>query len=333
MSGETWSRLTINTRHIINKHIFMKIYDLHQDLMTHIRFRDELGQSHQTSFEDIHSSTIDLVIATAFPFPKNDDQLDSSVPSLITEELQMYCEYLTENPGWQLIEKVTDLNSKKQKIILHLEGLNVFDGSDESWQQLDDWVELGVRSIGTHWNVENQLGGGTLQPEQPLTKLGHEVIEYLEDKNIIFDLAHMGRQSFADAIKLTNRPLYISHGNADAVYPNVRNYTNKQLRAVAESDGVIGVFFANTFVVGKNNQSKIEDVVAHIEHIKNLIGVRHVAIGSDFGGVVTGGVQDLSSVGEIENLLVALKTCEYSEEDIEAIAWKNADRILRSHLI
>jgi len=310
----------------------MKTYDLHQDLMTHLRFADVLGQSHQTSFADIAASDIDLVIATAFPFPPGDDQYHESVPTLITEELGMYRDFLAQHDNWQLVRTASDLDSFKQKIILHLEGLNVFDGSPVAWAQLRSWVQSGVRSIGTHWNVENSLGGGTLQPESPLTDLGREMISFLEQHNMLFDLAHMGRQSFADAVQLTNRPLYVSHGNADAVCPNVRNYTDGQLRQIAETDGVIGVFFAGRFVGGKEEANQIEDVIAHITHMRDLIGVRHIAIGTDLGGIVSQSVTDLNCVNDVPNLYSALRAANYSESDIELIAWKNADRVLRAHL-
>ncbi len=329
--GDIVAHLSILKLIILLLHM-KKIYDLHQDLMTHIRFRDVLGQSHQTSFEDILSSEVDLVIATAFPFPPHDDQYHTAVPELITEELGLYHEYITQHPDWKLVQSAKDLACDAQKIILHLEGLNVFDGSDQAWDQLDVWVKMGVRSIGTHWNVANQLGGGTLQPDVSLTDLGRELITYLEKQQLIFDLAHMGRKSFADAAAISKRPLYVSHGNTDAVCSNVRNYTDEQLYQIAASDGVIGVFFANTFVVGKGAVSNVEHVVAHIEYTKHLIGVRHIAIGSDLGGVITGGVLGLEEVTNIKNLIAALAEHGYTETEIEAIAWKNADRVLRAHL-
>lgn len=310
----------------------MKMYDLHQDLMTHIRFRDRLQQSHQTSFADIETSAIDLVVATAFPFPENDDQGDSSVTQLITEELMLYRDWLAEHATWQLVLETSDLDSAAQKILLHIEGLNVFTGRDSDWEQLQRWIDLGVRSIGTHWNIENSLGGGTLQPDAPLTTLGGEVVSFLEEKHLIFDMAHMGRRSFFDAAALTTRPLYVSHGNADAVCANVRNYTDEQLRLIADRDGVLGVFFAQTFTTGKNQLAAVDNVMAHINYLRDLIGVRHIAIGSDWGGIVSGGVTGLEHVHDVTNLVSALRAAQYSEADIEAIMWRNADRVLRAHL-
>jgi len=310
----------------------MKLFDLHQDLMTHVRFGEQFGQSPQTSFESIKTSPIDLVVATAFPCPPQDNQYHDTVSSLITEELELYQNFLKENADWKLVEVGSDLLLDQQKILLHLEGLNVFDGSSAAWDQLDHWRQLGVRSIGTHWNVENKLGGGTLQPTVGLTDLGREMISYLEQNNLVFDLAHMSRQGFMDAATVTNRPLYVSHGNADALCQNVRNYTDDQLRLIAESNGVIGVFFANTFVVGKERVGNISDVVAHINYIRDLIGVQHVVIGTDLGGIISGGIVGLEHVDQLINLENALLTTDYSVEDVAAIFHKNALRVLRAHL-
>lgn len=310
----------------------MPIFDIHQDLLSHLRFRDRFGQSYQTSFADIAVSPIELVIATAFPLPPGDNHYDITVPDLITEELLLYHEHLTTQANWRIVKSGADLLRSGQKLILHLEGLNVFDGSASAWQQLEYWESLGVRSVGTHWNIANQLGGGTLQPESPLTALGAEVITYLERNHLIFDMAHMGRQTFWDAVPYTTRPLYVSHGNADAVCPHMRNYTDDQLRAIAESDGLIGVFFANTFVAGQGRMGTIADVVAHLTYIKALIGVRHIALGSDFGGIVTGGVVGLEDVSTLASFLEFLSDYGFREDEIAAITHENARRVLLRHL-
>jgi len=310
----------------------MKIIDLHQDLMTHIRFRDQFGQSEQTSFEMIQQSDLDVVVATAFPMPPDDDQYHTSVHSLITEELDMYQEYVGSHEGWSLIEKGSDFRNAGKKLLLHIEGLNTFADSLECWKQMDDWYKLGVRSVATHWNVENTLGGGTLQPEKTLTALGVEMIAYLERKHIIFDMAHMGRASFDDALKIVRRPIYISHGNADSVCSNLRNYTNSQLHSVAKSDGVVGVFFPNTFVVGKGNQGTVKDVIDHFLHMKKMMGVRHIAIGSDFGGIVTGTVDGLDSVDSLGVLWHHLEASGFTSQQIEDVAYNNAHRVITSHL-
>ncbi len=311
----------------------MKIFDLHQDLMSHIRFRDKLKQSHQTDFDSLEDSNVDLVIATAFPLPQDDDQTNPVVHDLISEEINLYISELENRNDWRLVLSADDLKSEYKKLLLHIEGLNIFKGTSADWQQLEVWLQNGVRSIGTHWNISNALGGGTLQPEQPLTSLGEEVIHYLETQSVLFDMAHMGRRTFFDVVKIIKRPVYVSHGNADRICPHVRNYTDEQLECIAKTDGVLGLFFPNTFVKGVDTQGVIDDVVAHFVYVKKCIGTRHIAIGSDFGGIVSGCVTDLEHVSEITTLLHHLAIAGFTENEIEEIAYKNAARIIESHTV
>lgn len=310
----------------------MKIIDLHQDLLSHIRFRDKFDQSHQTDFTVLEQSDIDIVVATAFPLPANDDQFDPSVHQLITEELFMYKDYCDRNQSWELLLSPTDFSKNSRKLLLHVEGLNIFAGTEEHWSILSHWHDIGLRSLATHWNLNNKLGGGTLDTQMHLSELGEEVIAWAEKKKILLDFAHMGRKTFSDAVKCVNRPIYISHGNADAVCSNIRNYTDEQLKIVASTGGVIGVFFPNTFVVGKGNNGTLSDVISHISYMKKLIGIDHIAIGSDFGGIISGTVQGLSSVSDLPFLIKELRNKSFSDEEIRKILYGNAHRVIIEHL-
>jgi membrane dipeptidase len=309
----------------------MKIFDLHQDFMSHQRFQAEWNQSEQTSIAQLRAAGVSLVNVTAFPLPAKDNHCDPVVNQLITEELEMY-QALAIQEDIRLVKTAADLEDPRLKMLLHLEGLNAFTGTEVDWKQLAAWVATGVRSIGTHWNVDNQLGGGTLSPEAGLTELGAEVVTYIEQSNLLLDLAHMSRQTFMDTAALATRPLYVSHGNADALCNNIRNYTDQQLQMIGESGGVIGVFFANTFVVGSGKQGTINDVVAHITYIVDRIGINHVALGSDFGGIISGIVTDLVAVTDYQNLYEKLVTQGFSEQDIEKVSWRNAERIIKHQL-
>lgn len=311
----------------------MKIIDLHQDLMLHMLSREKYQQTEQTSWDMIESSPLDLVIATAFPDPSSGNQADQAVIALISEDINRYNEFINQNKErWCLVKSSKDLYSAKKKLILHIEGLNTFGGSDDDWRQVELWYQSGIRSIGMHWNIDNALGGGTNSPALPVTPLGLEVLNWIESKNIILDLAHAGRQTFFDIAKHATRPLYISHGNVDHLCPSVRNYTDEQLRLIAKSDGVIGVFFAKTFVTGKELSGNINNVIDHIDYIKKLVGIKYVALGSDFGGIISGTLDGLGSVKDLPALLARLEVRGYTNQEIEAICFDNATRVLTSHL-
>jgi membrane dipeptidase len=101
---------------------------------------------------------------------------------------------------------------------------------------------------------------------------------------------------------------------------------------IAQTGGVIGVFLANKFVVGKDRVGTIADVVAHISYIRDLIGIEHVAIGTDLGGIVSGGIEGLTHVDQLSNLESALLAADYTEQEIEKVFYQNASRVLQSHL-
>jgi membrane dipeptidase len=311
----------------------MKIFDLHQDLMLHMTAREKYRQNLQTSWEMLEHSPIELVVATAFPDPVSGDQTDPSVVEMISEDIHRYNAFVNKNSEvWTLVREAATLSDKRKKILIHIEGLNVFSGSDEDWKQLELWHENGLRSLGLWWNIGNKLGGGTNSPTEHLTSLGADVVSWIEKKSIVLDMAHAGRATFFDVALRSNRPLYVSHGNADALCPSVRNYTDEQLRLIAHSGGVIGVFFANTFTTGKEKKGSINDVVQHILYIKKLIGIEHIAFGSDFGGIVSGTLEGLDSVDDLDVLIQTLKKSGLNEQEIEAITYKNAERVLASHL-
>ncbi len=310
----------------------MKIFDLHQDLLLYMRSREHYDQAEQTSWAMLEDSQVDLVCATAFPDPLSADQTDPAVNELITEDIEQYRDYVARcSTEWRFVMNATDLARRERKLLMHIEGLNVWSGTPNDWQMLEKWYELGLRSLGPWWNIDNALGGGTNSPERGLTNLGRELITWIEERPLVLDLAHASRQTFADIAAITTRPLYVSHGNADTLCPSPRNYTDKQIRQIAESDGVIGIFFSQMFTTGPA-PGTVQDTVRHITYLRDLIGIRHIALGSDFGGIVSGTLAGLASVADFPAVIEVLIQADYSTTDIEAITRQNAERILRAHL-
>jgi membrane dipeptidase len=111
-----------------------------------------------------------------------------------------------------------------------------------------------------------------------------------------------------------------------------RNYSDEQLRAIAESGGVIGIFFSKKFITGKGMPALISNVVSHIQHIRKIASDDCVALGTDFGGIISGFPERLSSVSELPNLFSALRDEGFTEEMIEKICHKNAERVLKAYL-
>lgn len=154
---------------------------------------------------------------------------------------------------------------------------------------LDDLHQLGLRVVQPTYNRRNLLGDGCMEPANAgLSRTGVEAIERLNELGILVDLSHCGRQTSADAIKASKRPVAFTHTGCAAVVDHPRHRTDEELRAVADKGGVSGVFVMPYLSGGK--QPTAADVVRHLEHMINVAGEDHVSIGTD--GTISPAVLD-----------------------------------------
>ena len=148
--------------------------------------------------------------------------------------------------------------------------------------RLDELYRLGLRIVQPTYNRRNLLGDGCLEPANAgLSKTGVEAIERMNALGILVDLSHCGRQTAADAIKASSKPVAFTHTGSAAMNDHPRNRTDSELRAVAENGGVSGIYFMPFLSEGK--QPTAADVIRHLEHMLKVAGEDHVSIGTDGG--------------------------------------------------
>ncbi len=307
--------------------------DLHQDLLLHRKKRDLFNNEWQTDFSLLEESNVKITVATAFPYPEDEDFFAPKNNDLIEAQFKEYNRYCEEHDNWKIIKNSQDLERVLVSedlfgLILHIEGLNVF--PEQGFEALETWYEMGWRSLGLVWNYANELGGGTKSNDVDLTELGREVLGWLQQKNMVVDLAHMNKNTFDSTIEYIDRPALISHTCSAQIHPNQRNITDKQLQKIKTTGGVVGIFFSDKFISSTN--SSINEVVEHIKYIVDKIGIEHVAIGSDFGGILAGTPNKLSSVENFDNLWGRLEKEGFSKEEVEKIGYKNAKRVISEYL-
>jgi membrane dipeptidase len=149
--------------------------------------------------------------------------------------------------------------------------------------RLDELHRLGIRVVQPTYNRRNLLGDGCLEPANAgLSKAGIEAVERMNALGILVDLSHCGRQTAADAIRISKQPVAFTHTGCAALADHPRNRTDAELRAVAEKGGVSGIYFMPYLNAG--TQATAADVVRHLEHMIDVAGEDHVSIGTD-GGV------------------------------------------------
>jgi membrane dipeptidase len=138
----------------------------------------------------------------------------------------------------------------------------------------------GVRVVQLTYNLRNLSGDGALEPGNAgLSRLGHATIARIEQEKLLLDLAHGGARTIAEAIAAARRPLTISHTGARAVYDHPRNVSDEAIRAVSGTGGVTGIYFMPYLAASSKPTSA--DLIRHIEHVADIGGEDHVAIGTD----------------------------------------------------
>ena len=148
--------------------------------------------------------------------------------------------------------------------------------------RVDTFADLGVRVIQLTYNNANQLGDGSMAPEnRGLTRFGHEVVERLNANRVMVDLSHSGQQICLDAARASKQPISINHTGCRALTDLPRNKTDQELKLVADKGGFVGIYFMP--FLNLSGHASAADVVAHIEHALKVCGEDHVGIGTDGG--------------------------------------------------
>lgn len=189
------------------------------------------------------------------------------------------------------VRRVADITAAKQAgrtgILYGFQDAVAF---ETELSRLDELYRLGIRVAQVTYNRRNLLGDGCLEPANAgLSKAGVEAVAKMNELGILVDLSHCGRQTAADAIKASTKPVAFTHTGCAALNDNPRNRTDAELRAVAEKGGVSGIYFMPFLSDGR--QPTAADIIRHLEHMIDVAGEDHVSLGTD-GGVSAEVVDD-----------------------------------------
>ena len=217
--------------------------------------------------------------------------------------------------------------------VLHIEGAEAIDAN---FELLDVLHAAGLRSLGPVWSRPNAFGHGVpfRCPSSPdtgpgLTDLGKALIGACNALRILIDLSHLNERGFWDTAAISNAPLVATHSNAHAISPHSRNLTDKQLVAIGEFGGLVGVNFAVSFLRPDGRHDKdtpIELIVRHIEHMLQHAGEDGVGFGSDFDGAMI--PAELGNAAGLQKLVQAMRKHGFGEPLIEKLCFRNWLRVL-----
>lgn len=213
-----------------------------------------------------------------------------------------------------------DATGRPLGVIFSVEGLHNLEGDGENLQRLYD---RGLRMAGLVHFFDNELAGSMHgEAKGGLTDFGSEMVAEMERMGIIIDIAHCSEACVTEVLAMATRPVISSHGGVQATCNINRNLSDDHIRALAATGGVIGVGYFEGAVCDTSPAA----IVAAMRHITDLVGVEHVALGSDYDGSVEVGFDTSQLVQITQGLL----DDGFSEDEIRAIMGLNALRVLRA---
>ena len=181
-----------------------------------------------------------------------------------------------------IVRRYSDIASAKQNKTLGLMlGFQNTDMIDRDLSRLDMFHRLGIRITQLTYNDRNYVGDGCLEPANGgLSQFGREVVARMNALGIAVDLSHCGVQTTADGIAASTKPPLITHSGCREVYRHPRSKEDRELKAMAEKGGVLGVYFM-PFIGPGPGAPTVEMLMRQIDHAIKICGVDHVGIGSD----------------------------------------------------
>ena len=228
-------------------------------------------------------------------------------------------ERLRDTEGWTRVHSPLEAEEGKVKILLSVEGGEIFEGSVS---RVQEFYERGVRMAALTWNNENEIASPAKEgAKDGIKPAGWAILREMGNLRMAADTSHLNEAGFWDLIERHSQPPMASHSCAKKLCPHFRNLSDEQIRAMAERGGWIGVNFYPAFL-SPSGQASVATICDHIDHICQLGAQKHVGFGSDFDGIETTPV-DCKSPADVPAILEELRRRGYSEEAISDIAGGN----------
>lgn len=156
-------------------------------------------------------------------------------------------------------------------------------GFEKDLKLLEQMYHFGLRVVQLTYNNHNYVGAGCMEENNAgLSTFGKKFVAKLNELGIVVDTGHCGKQTTLDACKYSTKPVIASHTAAEQVYFHSRAKSDEEIRAIAETNGVVGIFAMPWFIAENPEDTTIEHFLDHIDYVVNLAGVDHVGVGTDW---------------------------------------------------
>ena len=307
----------------------MFVFDLHCDTL----FKFFENQRYSISENNGHISDVGLknggYLAQCFAIYQPTDITGDSGFDYFKKQYDVFKNAVSKS---LVLELATDRNEieknrKNGKVSAVLTVENA-DFLQNDLKKLKTVEEKGVKILGLVHNGENCLGyphsNDKALSELSLKGFGREVVEALNSTNITVDVSHLNVGGFWDVARLSKKPFVATHSGCSAVFKHSRNLCDEQVKAIAQSGGVVGCVFYSHFLNGTDT-TDIDSILRHLEHLVKVGGEDVAALGSDFDGMKCDLPFDASKI----QILVEAITSKFGFSVTEKLCFKNAMRIIQ----
>jgi membrane dipeptidase len=213
-------------------------------------------------------------------------------------------------------------------LILALEGAEAIEGDLE---MLAVYRRLGVRLVGLTWMYRNELAEGNWEDTGAgLTPFGRDAIRAMNELRLVVDVAHGTERTFYDTLEVSDAPVVVSHGSCRSLVKDFdthapsRYLSDEQMRALADQGGVLGIFYSANRELA-DPKADVGDLARFFAHAAEVMGPRHVGLGSDFdGGFPPPGLEDAAALPRLTSALIDVG---FSDEELVGVLGANWLRV------
>lgn len=196
--------------------------------------------------------------------------------------LAAYRAWILSRPGrFVLAASIADIESAKASnrlaVSFDIEGMNALNGDIN---MLGIYHALGVRQMLFAYNLGNTAAGGCHDSNRGLSQFGQDIVSEMNRIGMIVDCSHAAHQTTMDIIQTSTKPVVFSHSNPDEIWAHQRNIKDDQIKACANTNGVIGINGMGIFL--GNNVDDNSTILRHINYLSDLIGPEHIGLGFDY---------------------------------------------------
>ncbi|MFC5192606.1 dipeptidase [Algoriphagus aquatilis] len=214
------------------------------------------------------------------------------------------------------LEKLIDARKSDNQVIGAMLGIEGGHALEASLENLEKVYAAGVRMIGPTHFFDNEFGGSAHgENGAGLSDFGKSAVQKMNELGIFIDLAHASPAIVEDVLNLTTKPVMVSHTGVRAVLDSQRNLSDAQIQKIAANGGIIGIAFFDMAV----GEPELPNIIASIKHVRDLVGIQYVALGSDYDGSVAVPFDITGLPLIVEGLMKA----GFSEAEIRAVMGEN----------